>query len=401
MCLLPFSLLPPPFFSHYISLSFSLSELAQCANVSTLPFICQSPEQRPAPSVYLCLHSAAPSALLSSPSPIPLFKKILPSLHPTSFSSPLFHLNLLFLSLPASLPPFPIPFCCSVAFLSFTSPLCHPTSIFYTILASPIHSPSPSAPPLVHGSWHFTGVTSWHFQSCLQLAHQVFWIKSTAPPPPPPSSSSTPPVLRFASILRHERVRSRLAPSDHKTPCPSLHPPRLSPLALLLLFFFFFYRFPLPMSPSFSLSHSIRHSIRLWSPRWLMWLAPALQSRGRRGVIRERLEMDEGVASHRLSVIKKCAWWRRGVGCQCSLYSHIGHIWCATYFGRKMWRRRQCSSYTRHVFIYRYTFLIAVQTDKWGCHRCPNLDTMEEPCMSKIQLLVFSSCHRCEIWIKM
>lgn len=62
-----------------------------------------------------------------------------------------------------------------------------------------------------------------------------------------------------------------------------------SPLALLYIYiyiyFFIFLHSPLPMSSSPSLSRSIRHSIRLWSPWWLMWLAPALQSRGRRGFI--------------------------------------------------------------------------------------------------------------------
>lgn len=151
-----------PFFSSLLqsfcpscfSLSFSLSELAQCANVSTLPFICQSPEQCPAPSVYLCLYCAAPSALLFSSSPFPPSFLSLenPSiLHPFyplfSTSIPHFlHLNTL-----------SFPLCC-ICFLH--TPLCHGTSIFYTILASPIHSPYPSANPLFHGSWHFIEVTS-------------------------------------------------------------------------------------------------------------------------------------------------------------------------------------------------------------------------------------------------
>lgn len=101
---------PASLFSRYISLSFSLSELAQCANVSTLPFICQSPEQRPAPSVYLCLHSAAPSALLCSSSPIPPLLK-----NPSSPPS-----YILFIpSSPPQSPIFPNPFLqlCCIPFL--------------------------------------------------------------------------------------------------------------------------------------------------------------------------------------------------------------------------------------------------------------------------------------------
>lgn len=136
------------------SLSFSLSELAQCANVSTLPFICQSPEQRPAPSVYLCLHSTAPSAPLFSSSPSPLFSLFRKSFHPSSFSSPLLHLN------PPFSPPQSPTSSSRVAFFSLTHPLCHLTSIFSAIPASPIHSPHPHAPLLFHGSWHFIEVTS-------------------------------------------------------------------------------------------------------------------------------------------------------------------------------------------------------------------------------------------------
>lgn len=127
MCLLPFFSPPSTFFfslyltpllpslppSRSLSVSLvspSLSELARCANVSTLPFICQSPEQRPAPSVYLCLHSAAPSPLLLSSSPPPLQK--IPSI-----LLPLLHPNLPFSS-PPSLTLIP-PSSSSVAFLSF------------------------------------------------------------------------------------------------------------------------------------------------------------------------------------------------------------------------------------------------------------------------------------------
>lgn len=145
MCLLPFSLLPQPFFSLYLafpssplllpqsfclscfSLSFSLSELARCANVSTLPFICQSPEQRPAPSVYLCLHSAAPSALLFSSSP--------PHPHPTPFSL-------------LKTPSFPPPYVLFIPSSPPHSPHFHPPHPFLRLCCIPPLHISPSAIPL-------------------------------------------------------------------------------------------------------------------------------------------------------------------------------------------------------------------------------------------------------------
>ncbi|MEQ2226776.1 hypothetical protein ILYODFUR_030835 [Ilyodon furcidens] len=57
--------LPSPIlFQQSVSLvTSSLPELTWCANVSTFRFICQSPELRPAPCVYLSLHKAVPSAV--------------------------------------------------------------------------------------------------------------------------------------------------------------------------------------------------------------------------------------------------------------------------------------------------------------------------------------------------
>lgn len=139
-------------------LSFSLSEKAQCANVSTFLFICQSLEQRPAPSVYL--HSAAPSAQLFSPLPFPLFQFFFSSFTSSHFLFPnsifycphsdhaiLSHLfyTALLRSLHLNSSPLPSQF----HFLH------HSCFTHVLTLSLRPHPPSPSPPALVHGSWHF------------------------------------------------------------------------------------------------------------------------------------------------------------------------------------------------------------------------------------------------------
>lgn len=213
-------------------LSFSLSEKAQCANVSTFLFICQSLEQRPAPSVYL--HSAAPSAQLFSPLPFPLFQFFFHLLHLPIFSSP----TQSFIARTQITPYFPIFFIqlCCVLFI-WIPPLCHLYSIFCTILTSPMSLPYPSAPtppphPLLfmdHGT--FIGVTSWHFQCWLRLVHQVFWLKSTAIPPSIDSFWIYFQMrVRVCSCLTH-RITKHLIPLSIILKCLFL-----SPFALLLVF---------------------------------------------------------------------------------------------------------------------------------------------------------------------
>lgn len=213
-------------------LSFSLSEKAQCANVSTFLFICQSLEQRPAPSVYL--HSAAPSAQLFSPLPFPLFQFFFSSSTSSHFLFP----NSIFYcphSDHAILSHLFIQLCC-VLFI-WIPPLCHLNSIFCTILASPMSLPYPSAPtppphPLLfmdHGT--FIGVTSWHFQCWLRLVHQVFWLKSTAITPSIDSFWIYFQMrVRVCSCLTH-RITKHLIPLSIILKCLFL-----SPFALLLIF---------------------------------------------------------------------------------------------------------------------------------------------------------------------
>lgn len=123
-------------------LSFSLSEKAQCANVSTFLFICQSLEQRPAPSVYL--HSAAPSAQLFSPLPFPLFQFFFHLLHLPIFSSP----TQSFIARTQITPYFPIFLYSFVAFSSFEFlPFAISIPFFAPFLLHPCPYPIPPPPP--------------------------------------------------------------------------------------------------------------------------------------------------------------------------------------------------------------------------------------------------------------
>lgn len=209
-------------------LSFSLSEKAQCANVSTFLFICQSLEQRPAPSVYL--HSAAPSAQLFSPLPFPLFQFFFSSSTSSHFLFP----NSIF-------------YCphWDHAILSH---------LFYTALLRSLHlnsSPLPSQFHFLHHSCFthvltlslrphpllfmdhgtFIGVTSWHFQCWLRLVHQVFWLKSTAITPSIDSFWIYFQMrVRVCSCLTH-RITKHLIPLSIILKCLFL-----SPFALLLIF---------------------------------------------------------------------------------------------------------------------------------------------------------------------
>lgn len=197
------------------------------------PFICQSPEQRPAPSVYLCLHSAAPSALLSSS---------LASLHP--FSSPLLHQH----------PSHPFQLCCILslhapAFAIFTL---HHSCTTHPLSLSPLSLLSRSRIMALHWSNIMTFLVL-----STSSASFFFFIKSTAPP-----QSSAPPfgLFVFTSILRHERVSLHVWPrhiTKHLVPLFIL--PRLS----LSVSSSFLSHFPLPVPSPSSLSRSIRHSIRL------------------------------------------------------------------------------------------------------------------------------------------
>lgn len=311
-------------------LSFSLSEKAQCANVSTFLFICQSLEQRPAPSVYL--HSAAPSAQPFLPLPFPLFQFFFHLLHLPIFSSP----TQSFIARTQITPYFPIFFIqlCCVLFI-WIPPLCHLNSIFCTILASPMSLPYPSAPTppppsppaLVHGSWHFHWSNIMTFPVLATTSASSFF--GLNPPPSPP------PLTRFGSIFRCECV------SAHVWPIGLQNTLSLSPLSwnvsfcLLLLCYSFFFLHIFIFLPSYS----IHHSICLSSPRWLMWLTPALQSRG----VCVKVWLSIG------SPISKACTMKGLEGCHYVFFSHPDRFLNLYYgLGWKTGFRRQYSSYTRH-----------------------------------------------------
>lgn len=162
-------------------------------------------------------------------------KTILSCFHSTSFSFPLFYLNLSFYLFPST-PSFSLAL---FHFLSFIYPsFCNLLPFFTPFL---LHPSSHAIPPPSPRSWIMA----------------LYWSNiMTFPVLSSPSASSFglnplhhhhhqyPLVLCFASILRHECVRSRLATSDHKTPSSSLPSSSSVSFCLFLLYF-------IPFSPSY------------------------------------------------------------------------------------------------------------------------------------------------------
>lgn len=187
--------------------------------------------------------------------------------------------------------------------------------------------PPPSPPALVHGSWHFHWSNIMTFPVLATTSASSFF--GLNPPPSPP------PLTRFGSIFRCECV------SAHVWPIGLQNTLSLSPLSwnvsfcLLLLCYSFFFLHIFIFLPSYS----IHHSICLSSPRWLMWLTPALQSRG----VCVKVWLSIG------SPISKACTMKGLEGCHYVFFSHPDRFLNLYYgLGWKTGFRRQYSSYTRH-----------------------------------------------------